>query len=87
MKERDPNTAPVRGDRIPYVIIKSVKGAKAFEKAEDPIYVVENNIPIDVQHYLDHQLSQPILRLFEAILVPSPSSPCLLSAQLLLLKL
>ena len=101
MKERDPNTAPVLGDRVPYVIIKGPKGAKvlatgswceliwksfqAFEKAEDPIFVLENNLPIDVQvmfpvdqafssltpwqHYLDHQLSQPILRLFEPILV------------------
>ena len=49
MRERDPNTAPVLGDRVPYVIIKGVKGAKAFEKAEDPIYALENSIPIDVQ--------------------------------------
>jgi DNA polymerase delta subunit 1 len=68
MKERDPNTAPVLGDRVPYVIVKGVKGAKAFEKAEDPTYVLEHSIPIDVQHYLDHHLSQPILRLFEAIM-------------------
>jgi DNA polymerase delta subunit 1 len=68
MRERDPNTAPVLGDRVPYVIVKGVKGAKAFEKAEDPIYVLEHSIPIDVQHYLDHHLSQPILRLFEAIM-------------------
>jgi DNA polymerase delta subunit 1 len=58
MKARDPNTAPVLGDRVPYVIIKGSKGAKAFEKAEDPIFVLENNLPIDVQHYLEHQLSQ-----------------------------
>ena len=25
---------------------------KAFEKAEDPIYVLENNIPIDMQWYV-----------------------------------
>mmetsp|Transcript_11802 Transcript_11802/g.27341 ORF Transcript_11802/g.27341 Transcript_11802/m.27341 type:complete len:510 (-) Transcript_11802:346-1875(-) len=68
MRARDPNTAPVLGDRVPYVIIKGAKNAKAYEKAEDPIYVLENNIPIDVQHYLEHQLSQPILRLFEAIM-------------------
>jgi DNA polymerase delta subunit 1 len=67
MKDRDPNTAPVLGERIPYVIIKGYKGAKAFEKAEDPIYVLENNIPIDSQWYVEHQLMNPILRLFEAI--------------------
>ena len=43
-------------------------GAKAFEKSEDPIFVLENNIPINTQHYLDHQLAEPLKRLFEPIL-------------------
>jgi DNA polymerase delta subunit 1 len=30
--------------------------------------VLENNIPIDTQHYLDHQLAEPLKRLFEPIL-------------------
>eukprot|EP00878_Enallax_costatus_P031098 GHUV01033960.1.p2 GENE.GHUV01033960.1~~GHUV01033960.1.p2 ORF type:complete len:113 (+),score=19.68 GHUV01033960.1:113-451(+) len=42
-------------------------GAKAYEKAEDPIYALENNLPIDVQHYLDHQLAQPLMRIFEPV--------------------
>ncbi|KAG1677462.1 hypothetical protein FOA52_001918 [Chlamydomonas sp. UWO 241] len=65
MRKRDPATAPTTGDRVPYVIIKAAKGAKAWEKAEDPIYALDNNLPIDVQHYLEHHLSQPLLRLFE----------------------
>lgn len=68
MQKRDLATAPSVGDRVPYVIIKAAKGAKAYEKAEDPIYALENNLPIDAQHYLDHQLSQPLMRLFEPIL-------------------
>ena len=68
MYKRDPATAPTVGDRVPYVIIKAAKGAKAYEKAEDPIYALRNNLPIDVQHYLDHHLSQPLMRLFEPIL-------------------
>jgi DNA polymerase delta subunit 1 len=43
-------------------------GAKAYEKAEDPIYALEHNLPIDAQHYLDHHLSQPLLRIFEPVL-------------------
>ncbi|KAJ1629434.1 DNA polymerase delta catalytic subunit [Pavlovales sp. CCMP2436] len=66
--KRDPGMAPNIGDRIPYVIIKGHKGAKAYEKSEDPIYVLENNIPIDTQHYLEHQLAEPLKRLFEPIL-------------------
>eukprot|EP00882_Tetradesmus_deserticola_P031389 GHRQ01035492.1.p2 GENE.GHRQ01035492.1~~GHRQ01035492.1.p2 ORF type:complete len:139 (-),score=36.85 GHRQ01035492.1:386-802(-) len=45
----------------------SPAGAKAYEKAEDPIYALENNLPIDAQHYLDHQLAQPLMRIFEPV--------------------
>jgi DNA polymerase delta subunit 1 len=34
---------------VPYVIIKGAKGAAAFERAEDPLYVLEHNIPLDAQ--------------------------------------
>lgn len=43
-------------------------GAAAYEKSEDPIYVLENNIPIDTRYYLDNQLSKPLMRIFEPIL-------------------
>ena len=36
-------------------------GAAAYEKSEDPIYVLENNIPIDTKYYLDNQLSNPLM--------------------------
>lgn len=68
MKKRDLATAPAVGDRVPYVIVKAAKGAKAYEKAEDPIYALRNNLPIDCQHYLDHHLAQPLMRLFEPIM-------------------
>jgi len=68
MRKRDPATAPTVGDRVPYVIIKAAKGAKAYEKSEDPIYVLDNNIPIDPQYYLENQISKPLLRIFEPIL-------------------
>ncbi|XP_021734583.1 DNA polymerase delta catalytic subunit-like [Chenopodium quinoa] len=68
MRKRDAATAPNVGDRVPYVIVKAAKGAKAYEKSEDPIYVLENNIPIDPQYYLENQITKPILRIFEPIL-------------------
>lgn len=68
MKKRDPGNAPKLGDRIPYVITAATKNAKAFEKAEDPIYVLENNIPIDAKYYLENQLSKPLVRIFQPIL-------------------
>ncbi|KAL0449857.1 UNVERIFIED_CONTAM: DNA polymerase delta catalytic subunit [Sesamum latifolium] len=68
MRKRDAATAPNVGDRVPYVIIKAAKGAKAYERSEDPIYVLENNIPIDPHYYLENQISKPLLRIFEPIL-------------------
>lgn len=68
MKKRDPATAPAVGDRVPYVIVKAAKGAKAYEKAEDPVYALRHRLPIDAQHYLDHHLAQPLTRIFEPIM-------------------
>eukprot|EP00475_Leptophrys_vorax_P031536 TRINITY_DN4777_c0_g2_i1.p1 TRINITY_DN4777_c0_g2~~TRINITY_DN4777_c0_g2_i1.p1 ORF type:complete len:838 (+),score=202.62 TRINITY_DN4777_c0_g2_i1:254-2515(+) len=68
MQKRDPGNAPSIGDRVAYVITKGSKGSKAYEKAEDPIYVLEHDIPIDTQYYLENQLKLPLTRLFEPIL-------------------
>lgn len=68
MKARDAGSAPALGDRVAYVIIKGAAGAKNFERSEDPIYVLENNVPIDTKYYLDNQLAKPLGRIFEPIL-------------------
>ena len=51
-------------------------GSAAYEKSEDPLYVLENNIPIDTKYYLDNQLSKPLMRIFEPILGEKASSLC-----------
>jgi DNA polymerase delta subunit 1 len=68
MRQRDPSSAPVVGDRVAYVIIKGAKNAPAYERAEDPIYVLENSIPIDTAYYLHQQLENPLTRIFEPVL-------------------
>ncbi|KAH7152374.1 DNA polymerase family B-domain-containing protein [Dactylonectria estremocensis] len=68
MKKRDAGSAPGLGDRVAYVMIRGAAGAKNFEKSEDPIYVLENNVPIDTRYYLDNQLAKPLGRIFEPIL-------------------
>ncbi|XP_052400675.1 DNA polymerase delta catalytic subunit [Carassius gibelio] len=78
MRKRDAGSAPNLGDRVPYVIIKATKGVAAYLKSEDPIYVLENNIPIDTQYYLEQQLSKPLLRIFEPILGESKAESVLL---------
>ena len=68
MRKRDAGSAPQLGDRVPYVVITGSKGARTFEKSEDPIYVLENNVPIDCKWYLTNQLSKPLTRIFEPII-------------------
>lgn len=69
-------SAPALGDRVAYVIIKGMKGAAAYEKSEDPLYVLENNMPIDTKYYLENQLSKPLMRIFEPILGEKANSLC-----------
>lgn len=66
LKIRDPATAPRIGDRVYYVVIAGSKGQALYERAEDPLYALENNIPIDVHFYLD-SIKNPITRIFEPI--------------------
>jgi DNA polymerase delta subunit 1 len=68
MKKRDAGSAPTLGDRVAYVIVKGTGGSKNYEKSEDPLYVLENNIPIDTKYYLENQLANPLGRIFEPIL-------------------
>ncbi|KAG0674457.1 DNA-directed DNA polymerase delta [Pichia californica] len=68
MRKRDAGSAPNIGDRVAYVIIKTAAGDKNYEKSEDPLYVLENSLPIDTKYYLDNQLSKPLTRIFEPIL-------------------
>ncbi|GAO17267.1 uncharacterized protein UV8b_03823 [Ustilaginoidea virens] len=68
MKKRDAGSAPALGDRVAYVMVRGATGAKNFEKSEDPLYVLEHNVPIDTKYYLDNQLAKPLGRIFEPIL-------------------
>ncbi|KAF2000901.1 DNA polymerase delta catalytic subunit [Amniculicola lignicola CBS 123094] len=68
MKKRDAGSAPGLGDRVAYVIVKGAAGSKNYEKSEDPIFVLEHNLPIDTKYYLENQLSKPLGRIFEPIL-------------------
>lgn len=73
MTQRDASTAPGVGDRVAYVMIKGTKGQKAYELAEDPIYALKHDLPIDFDYYLEKQLKAPLMRLFEDV-IPNSSS-------------
>jgi DNA polymerase delta subunit 1 len=55
------------------LISQAAKGAPAYEKSEDPVYVLDNNLPIDTEYYLTNQLSNPLTRIFEPI-IPNPQT-------------
>lgn len=71
MQKRNPANAPQTGDRVPYVMIKQPKGTKSAFSGEDPLYALQNNLPIDYQWYLTNQLSKPLTRLMEHIISES----------------
>lgn len=68
IQQRTPDIAPQIGDRIPYVIVMNMKGAKTYEKVEDPLYVLKMDLPIDTTYYLENQLKKPLTRIFAPIL-------------------
>lgn len=69
MRERDINSAPKPGDRVPFVYIDiGDPKALAAKKVEDPEFVVQNNLPIDTLYYLEHQLKNPLKTIFDILL-------------------
>ncbi|SBT70172.1 DNA polymerase delta catalytic subunit, putative [Plasmodium malariae] len=75
LKQRDSATAPNVGDRVSYIIIKGTKGQAQYERAEDPLYVLDNNLAIDYNHYLD-AIKNTLSRIFEVIMQNSESLFC-----------
>jgi len=59
---------------VAYVVVKGIKGSKAYEKSEDPIYVLEHNLPIDFNYYIENQIKLPLLRIFEPMFKDSSTA-------------
>lgn len=59
------------GERVPYVFVDDPANRDVLLhlRAEDPTYVAENGLDVDVLYYLDHQLFQPLKTLLE-VFVP-----------------
>jgi len=68
MRERKPGSEPQSGDRVPYILVNTGDPrAKAYEKAEDPLWVQENNLPIDYNYYFQNKFLNPICDLLEPL--------------------
>jgi len=67
MEKRNPGTGPKIGDRVPYVLIARDKKAKRYECAEDPMYAMEHELPINTSYYLENQMLKPLKRIFKPV--------------------
>ncbi|MBP7069801.1 MAG: DNA polymerase elongation subunit [Methanothrix sp.] len=63
-------SVPGVGDRVPFVIVQGKRGKKNRElfvnRAEDPAYALERNMPLDTDYYVEKQILPPVLRIFES---------------------
>jgi hypothetical protein len=65
IRVRAPGSEPQQGDRVSFVIVKGE--GKMYEKAEDPAWVREKNIPLDFQYYFTNQFKKPVQDLLEPL--------------------
>ncbi|MEM7813575.1 MAG: DNA polymerase domain-containing protein [Candidatus Aenigmatarchaeota archaeon] len=65
MQRRDPATSPKVGDRVGYVIVRG--NDLLSKRAEDPEYVRQNGLQLDVGYYTNSQILPPIERIFESL--------------------
>jgi DNA polymerase elongation subunit (family B) len=70
------------GERVPYVFVvdNNIDGLIS-SRAEDPTYVVDNNIDLDYLYYLENQLMSPIKALLE-VLVKDPVATILTTPEI-----
>ncbi|RLG23654.1 DNA polymerase elongation subunit [Methanosarcinales archaeon] len=64
IKKRN-GTVPNIGDRIPFVIIAG--SGLLVTRAEQPEYVIANNLPIDTNYYINKQILPPVERIFKSL--------------------
>ena len=56
------------GERVPYIIVKGTSDVRNSSlNAEDPTYVLEHDLAIDYEYYLDKQVRKPMLRVFSRV--------------------
>ena len=68
MKKRCEGSEFKVGDRVQYVVCKpTYRKQPLAEKGDDPTYVQEKNIPLDMIHYLKRALKMPMDQFFKTI--------------------
>lgn len=57
LKKENRPSIPKVGDRVAYIVTTKADSPKICQRTEDPIYVLDNNIEIDKQYYIDQTKS------------------------------
>lgn len=56
------------GERVPYVMTLGTSDVKSSSlNADDPTWVLENDIQLDYEYYLEKQVKQPLIRIFSRV--------------------
>ena len=74
--ERDPGNKPQTNDRIQFVYVEQEPGGKKLlqgERIETPLFIRENNLKPDYNHYITNQIMKPILQLFAIVVEQLPN--------------
>jgi len=65
IRARAPGSEPQNGDRVAFLVAKGQ--GLLYNKAEDPTFMKENDIPVDYLYYFEHQLQKPVCDLLEPL--------------------
>ena len=58
---------PQSGDRVPFVIIDTHdRTDKVWQRAEDPAFVLQHGLNLDLQYYVTNHIQNPVCSLFKA---------------------
>ena len=61
-------TAPRSGDRLPYIVVRGAAHHSVSERPEDPVYALDNGIPLDDDYYRNKHVRPTMLRILGPIM-------------------
>ena len=64
LRKRHPGREIVIGQRLSYVMTLGEKGSKQFQLSEEPSYVWDHGLTLDLDLYVSNYLQKPLVRLF-----------------------
>jgi DNA polymerase delta subunit 1 len=65
--KRDPGNKPRGNDRIDYAFIVNPDAESQGDMIETPQYIKEHDCKLDYAYYITHQISKPVLQIFDLV--------------------